>query len=92
MASTSKLKRKSFSIEEKGAIVARIENGESNTQLALEFGVAHSTISTMWKNKEKIKEAFNQCTLKSKKLRRTPHENLNKCWSGLKINAPKMFP
>ena len=69
MASTSTIKRKCFSIEEKGAIVARLENGESNAVLALEFGVSHSTISTMWKNRDKIIEAFNNNALKAKKLR-----------------------
>lgn len=79
MASASTIKRKCFSIEEKGAIVARLENGESNVSLASEFGVSHSTISTMWKNREKIREAFNNNALKAKKLRSSLHDDLDKC-------------
>lgn len=93
MASTSKCKRKSLSVEEKGSIIARLENGENNGKLALEFEVAHSTISTIWKNREKIKHAFNRNELKTKKLRTSQHEDLDKClleW--FKIQRSKNIP
>ncbi|CAB3246373.1 unnamed protein product [Arctia plantaginis] len=51
-------RRKAFTIEEKGAIICRLENGESNSCLAKEFGVGHSTISMIFKNKNRIKESF----------------------------------
>ncbi|KAJ3661859.1 hypothetical protein Zmor_006238 [Zophobas morio] len=93
MSSTSKLKRRIISIEEKGAIVARLENGESNAKSAEEFGVAHSTISTIWKNKDKIILGFNKNTLKSKKLRNSQHDDLDKSlleW--FKIQRSKNVP
>ncbi|XP_051161251.1 tigger transposable element-derived protein 4-like [Leptopilina boulardi] len=71
--------RKAFTIEEKGAIICRLENGESNSSLAKEFGVGHSTISMINKNKTKIKESFNSNVLKSKRLiRKCTRENVDK--------------
>lgn len=49
-------KRKSYSIEEKANMVMRLENGESNSNLIKEFNISHSTLSTMWKNRDQIKE------------------------------------
>lgn len=49
MASTSECKRKVLSSEEKSNIIPRLANGENNAKLALEFEVADSTISTIWK-------------------------------------------
>lgn len=37
----------------------RLENGETNVTIAKELGCSHSTISTMRKNKEKIRSSFN---------------------------------
>lgn len=71
-------KRRCFSIEEKGAIVAWLENGESNAKLALEFNVSHSTISTIWKNKNKIVRAFNENELKTKRLRESKHSDIDR--------------
>jgi len=62
-------KRKSFSIEEKSAILQRLEAGESNVTIAKEFGVNHSTISTIKKNKHKIEPLFNANVLKPKRVR-----------------------
>lgn len=78
MSSKQTLKRKSMSIEEKGVIIARMENGETNANLSSEFGVSHSTISSIWKNREKITDAFNSNALRVKKLRSTQHDDLDK--------------
>jgi len=64
-------KHKQFPIEEKVHIVFRLENeGEiGNVYIALEFGVGHSIISTIWKNRNIIKrELKNYYKLKTKKL------------------------
>lgn len=71
-------KRKVLSIEEKGAIIARIENGETNAALAEEFQLSHSSVTTIWKNREKIKAAFNSNLLKNKKLRQSTHNDIEK--------------
>lgn len=62
-------KRKCFSIEEKSVIIQRLEAGESNVTIAKEFGVNHSTISTIKKNKHKIEPLFNANVLKPKRVR-----------------------
>ncbi|MGR0260735.1 hypothetical protein, partial [Klebsiella pneumoniae] len=49
-------KRKSFSVEEKLHIISRLENGEINKDLSKELAVSKSTISTIWQNREKIKQ------------------------------------
>ena len=73
----SSQRRKAFMIEEKGAILCRLENGESNSSLAKEFGVGHSTISMIFKNKNCIKESFNSNVLKPKRLRKSRQENVD---------------
>lgn len=50
-------RRKAFTIQEKGAIICRLER-ESNYYLAKEFEVGHSTISNISKNKNRIKLSF----------------------------------
>uniref|UniRef100_A0A2H1W5C7 SFRICE_029010 n=1 Tax=Spodoptera frugiperda TaxID=7108 RepID=A0A2H1W5C7_SPOFR len=47
-------------------IIQRLEAGESNVTIAKEFGVNHSTISTIKKNKHKIEPLFNANVLKPK--------------------------
>ncbi|CAH0725635.1 unnamed protein product, partial [Brenthis ino] len=74
----SSVKRKCFTIEEKSAILHRLEAGESNATLAKEFGVSHSTISTIKKNKYKIEPLFKANVLKCKRVRTSTHEQLDK--------------
>ena len=73
-------KRRVFSVEEKANIIWRLESGESNKNLSKELAVSHSTISTIMKDKLKIKQAFEQSKLKIKKLRGT---QLNEVWKVL---------
>lgn len=90
---TSQPRRKAFTIEEKGAIICRLENGESSSFLAKEFGVGHSTISMIFKNKNRIKESFNSNVLKPKRLRKSRQENVDQAliqW--FKITRNKGIP
>lgn len=64
-------------IEEKGAIICRLVNGKSNSSLAKEFGVGHSTISMIFKNKNRIKQSFNSNVLKPKRHRKSRQENVD---------------
>ncbi|KAJ3640485.1 hypothetical protein Zmor_003779 [Zophobas morio] len=93
----SSVKRKCFTIEEKSAILHRLEAGESNATLAKEFGVSHSTISTIKKNADKIEPLFNANILKCKRIRTSPHEQVDKAllqWfklqrdRGIPVNGP----
>ncbi|KOB51958.1 Tigger transposable element-derived protein [Operophtera brumata] len=81
----SSVKRKCFTIEEKSAILHRLEAGESNATLAKEFGVSHSTISTIKKNKDKIEPLFNANVLKCKRVRTSTHEQRDR---GIPVNGP----
>ncbi|XP_014240678.2 LOW QUALITY PROTEIN: tigger transposable element-derived protein 4-like [Cimex lectularius] len=69
-------KRRAFSIEEKVKIIQRIEKGETIKSLVSELNISQSTISTIWKSKEKIKEIFEKDVKSKKKLRNSQHEEL----------------
>lgn len=93
----SSVKRKCFTIEEKSAILYRLEAGESNATLAKEFGVSHSTISTIKKSKDKIEPLFNANVLKCKRVRTSTYEQVDKAllqWfklqrdRGIPVNGP----
>ncbi|XP_043063424.1 tigger transposable element derived 5 isoform X1 [Drosophila ficusphila] len=71
-------KRKCFSVEEKMQIIRRLEAGERNATLAKEFGVCHTTIATIKKNKEKIKTLFYNNVLKPKRVRASIHDQVDK--------------
>lgn len=53
----SKKTRKSLTIQQKQDIITRREAGETTGNLAREYGVNHSTISTIFAKKETIKNA-----------------------------------
>ncbi|XP_059048327.1 zinc finger and BTB domain-containing protein 17 isoform X2 [Achroia grisella] len=82
-------KRKCFSIEEKTAILHRLEAGESNITIAKELGVAHSTISSIKKNKDKIEPLFNANVLKCKRIRGSTQKQIDQAllqWVNLQRN------
>ena len=69
---------KSLSVEEKTRIIWRLESGETNTKICKELSLSHSTISTIWKNKEKIKEVFEKDNSVSfKKICNTEYKTLD---------------
>jgi len=57
---------KQFSAEEKAQIVFYLENKRENIYIGLEFGVGHSTISTIRRNLNIIKREFENYKLKTK--------------------------
>ncbi|KAJ8949937.1 hypothetical protein NQ314_008099 [Rhamnusium bicolor] len=61
-------------MKQKSHIIWRLENGELNGDIAKECGVSHSTISTIWKNKDKIKALFEKNFLKIKRSRASEHK------------------
>lgn len=84
-------KRKALTIEEKAHIIWRLESGEKNSDLCQEYSIAHSTISTILKNKAKIKEVFeNDNSFKFKKIRSTEYKALDNAllkWFKLQRNS-----
>lgn len=74
----SSRKRKHFNVEEKSRIISKLENGATNKDLAKEYDVSHSTISTIWKERNKIKFLFDSNLLKMKRARTTKHIEIEK--------------
>lgn len=68
--------RRSFTIKEKAEIISKLKNGENNADLCKEYKVSHSTISTMWKNRDKILECFESKSLKIKKNRKPTNQDV----------------
>ncbi|CAG4994649.1 unnamed protein product [Parnassius apollo] len=68
--------RHTFTVKEKVDIISRLQNGENHVNLCKQFGVSHSTISTMWKNRAKIMECFESKSLKIKKNRNPTHQDI----------------
>ncbi|XP_048511826.1 tigger transposable element-derived protein 4-like [Athalia rosae] len=89
----SSQRRRASTIEEKGAIIARLKNGGLNQSHAKEFGVSHLTISVILRNKDGIKQSFNSNVLKPKQLRKSRLENVDEAlirW--FKITRNKEIP
>lgn len=70
--------RRTFTVKEKAEIISKLKNGANNADLCKEYKVSHSTISTMWKNRDKILECFESKSLKIKKNRKPTHQDVEK--------------
>lgn len=64
-------RRKCITIEEKNTIIKRLESGISNAAICKEFGIGHSTVSSIWKNRNKIEELVQRNVLTSKRIRQS---------------------
>ena len=47
-------------------------------EIGQKLNLSKTTVNTIWKNKDSIIAAFEQFSSKRKKLRTTPHEDLDK--------------
>ncbi|KAK9712534.1 Tc5 transposase DNA-binding domain [Popillia japonica] len=90
-------KRKVFSIDEKAATIARLESGDSNVTIFNEYNLSHSTVTTIWRNQDKIKAAFDDNLLNKRKMRQSVHKDVEIAslqWfkdmrsEGIPINGP----
>jgi len=70
------MSRRQFTLDEKIGIIRRLENGEKNRVIAKEFGTSWSTISTIWKNRDTLKNMFQTTSHKAKRLRTAQHKDL----------------
>ncbi|KAF2879541.1 hypothetical protein ILUMI_26625 [Ignelater luminosus] len=100
MKEASISKRRMLSIEEKGTIIKKLESGESNANLAIKYDLSASTISTIWKNRDKIKRAIDNNLLKQKKVRLSSHRDVEEAlleWFkdrkrlGIPVNGPVLL-
>lgn len=96
---SSPIRRKCFTIEEKSAIIQRLEAGVSNAEISKEFGVGHSTVSAIWKNKNRIEELVQRNVLNLKRIRGPTQVQIDQAllqWAqeqqnqGIPVNGPML--
>lgn len=72
-------KRKFLSLEDKARIIAEAESGKKKANIAEDFGIAPSSLSTILKSKESIAKALASGTsAQHKKVTQPLHEDLDK--------------
>lgn len=74
----SKQKRKALTIKEKYDIVQKIESGEKQSDICRELNLPKSTVSIIWKKKDKILSSYGQVNARCKRLRKSAHERVDK--------------
>lgn len=65
----SGVKRKQLSVSDKINVIHELERGLSNSDVSRKHGLSSSTVSTIWKNREKLTGAFEKNHTQAKKLR-----------------------
>ncbi|XP_065224666.1 tigger transposable element-derived protein 4-like [Planococcus citri] len=75
--SSVKMSRRSFTLQEKRQICAQISNGEKNSVLCVKYNVSSSTISTIWKYRNKWLSTDHAYASKIKKLRESRYADLD---------------
>lgn len=68
--------RKSLTWETKVKIINEINNGTSNSDICKKYDLSSSTVSTIWKNKNKIMETLNSNISKLKRIRTPVNKNV----------------
>ncbi|XP_064462141.1 tigger transposable element-derived protein 6-like [Ornithodoros turicata] len=72
-------KRKVLCLEDKAAIIAAVSRGEKKKDVALRFGIAQSSLSTILKEKEKIMSSVERgSSSQRKKVKRPSYEEIEK--------------
>lgn len=72
------MSRRSFTFDEKLKICVRLRSGEKNSNLCKEFNVYSSTISTIYKNRDKwLKEETRLGHTRVKKIRGSNYKELD---------------
>lgn len=74
----SNKRRRFFSIAEKMKIIERLENGVSNKVLCQELGISQSTLSTIWKSKDQIKNFFLKDVTSNKRIKSSQHQDVER--------------
>jgi len=71
--------RKSISLREKFEIVSRIEKGEKQSSISTSLGLTKSTVNTIWKKKDAVREQFESSELckNAKRFRVAEHADVD---------------
>ncbi|XP_025191780.1 tigger transposable element-derived protein 4-like [Melanaphis sacchari] len=89
----SNKRRRCFSIAEKVKIIEKLENGVSNKVLCQELEISQSTLSTIWKSKDQIKNIFLKDVTSNKRIKSSQHKDVKQAlleW--FKIQRSKNIP
>ncbi|XP_066152124.1 tigger transposable element-derived protein 4-like [Euwallacea fornicatus] len=73
-----KVKRKSLTLDKKLEIIHKLQNGATNVAICCQYKLTSSTVSTIWKNREKYVNVQHVNSLKFKRLRESKHPNVDK--------------
>lgn len=71
------VKRKILSVSDKFKIIEELENGRSNSVVCKTHNLSTSTVSTIWKNRDKLRIAFEKNQSQVKKIRRCEKNDLD---------------
>ncbi|KAK7586132.1 hypothetical protein V9T40_004008 [Parthenolecanium corni] len=71
------MSRRAFSLDEKRCIIKKIQSGTKNIALCKEFGTSSSTISTIWRNRDKILLSTQHVSNANKRFREPKNKNLD---------------
>jgi hypothetical protein len=73
-------KRRRFTLKEKSTILERIDAGKKKIDVAREFGIASSTLSTILRDRKRIEDKIKERALGShrKKIRNDLHDDIDK--------------
>ncbi|KAH8028884.1 hypothetical protein HPB51_020015 [Rhipicephalus microplus] len=79
-ASSSRVKeRHALSLEIKECVIRDIESGLKKASVAAKYGVSETTVSTIYKNKDKLRQQLQQDSsfLSRKKIRTSKYEDVD---------------
>ena len=90
-------KRKAFTVADKVEIIRDLEKGAVNHEVCKKYDLTKSTVSTIWKNREKILKEFEDSNVKVKRKRSCKHSYLDRAlfeWFKLQrsLNRPISGP
>lgn len=70
-------KRKVIDLSDKIKIITELEKKRSKADVCREFGLANSTVCTIWKDRQKIIDAFQHGSSRAKKIRKPIRQDLD---------------
>lgn len=81
MAARPTAKRRQFTLEEKISVLRAVDSGQKKSNIAKDFGISASTLSTFLKDRDKIQREYNESNAGSasrKRIRTANFEDIDK--------------
>lgn len=70
--------KKFLTLEIKNKIIIEINSGTSNSDIFKKYDLSSSTVSTIWKNKDKTIKTLTSNASKLKRIRKSDNKNVDK--------------